>query len=192
MKGSASSRPKLKVLIGIVAFLLVLCIVHVHFAPLAYFAVREACSAEGGLRVVEYPTAEGYWHAGSEWTDGVLEKDCRLCAEQVVERMFAYVDFERPASSAGGEPDFVQYRLEPESHANCTSGESYTKPPDGMCIAIAPLPRIPNDRYKYRNQILTTRNWLGVPLRELRHSLEDTSSKRVVANRKVLQLCDIF
>lgn len=184
MKGSAWMRSKSGVLIGTAVSLSVIWVVHVFFAPLAYFAVRDACSTEGGLRVIERPTAEGYWHAGSDWTEGVLEKDCSLCAEQVAERMFAYVDFEKPASSAGGADRFVQYRLEPASHPNCAAGASYTKPPDGMCVAIVPLPMSSESRYKYRNQILTTRSRLGVSLRELRHSLEDTYDKRVIATEK--------
>jgi hypothetical protein len=177
----------------VIALLLsVLWIVHLLLAPLAYFAVRAACSAEGGLRVVEYPTAEGYWHAGSEWSEGLLETDCWLCAEQVIDRRFAHVDVEKPGPLAADESGFVQYRLEPASHPNCVSGASSKKPPDGMCVAIVPLQSSPNDRYKYRNEILTTRSWFGVPLRELRHSLEDITTKRVVAIEKYFSYSTFF
>jgi hypothetical protein len=181
MKGYESSKPKLKVMFGIVIFLLVLWIVHLLFAPLAYFAVRKACSEEGGLRLTEHPVAESYWHAGREWTEGILDGDCDRCAEQVAAKQFLYVDFQTPPIRDGSPATFVQYRLEPTGHPNCDSSTSRVQPPSGMCVAVVPIQGAPQDKYKYQSRFLRTTTWFGVPIRELRRTLIEVVGGRTIA-----------
>jgi hypothetical protein len=182
MKSDQSNINRLSTYIGVtLAAVIVISIVHISFAPAGYFAVRAACAAEGGLRIVERPVGDGYLHTGFEWAEGVLENDCRECGEQVATRQFSYVDFQRPPPQRGKSSALVRYRLEADSHPNCVAGASFTKPPPGTCVAVEPVNATSHDKYSYRSELITNVSRFGVAIKERRRTLTEISTGRAVA-----------
>jgi hypothetical protein len=166
------------------ALVLVGGFVHIHFAPLGYLAVREACKEAGGMQIFEHIETEGYWHGGTDWAEGLKMKECLGCADAIARQDFRYIDFEAGEGAPGIPAGFVRYQLEPAGDPNCVAGVSRSKPPMGMCVAALRLSHAPLTGYRYTDSIRTNREWFGVPLREMTRLIVTVESNRVVARER--------
>jgi hypothetical protein len=164
------------------AAVVLLLLTHYFMAPFTYLAVQKACSEDGGVRILKTDDVAGYWHGGYRFKDDVDWADCTLCADQVARGTFEFVDFERTSAMDKGPPGLVRFQLAAADDPNCDHSVLYQKPPAGKCVAITRLDEQFAARYRYRNELIERRGWLGVKIRDRRATIYDRNSDEQVAS----------
>jgi hypothetical protein len=173
---------------GFVALLAVgilLYLIHVFVAPLGYFAVREACTSKGGLQILKSDVVDGYFNDGLS-IEGMPDRvDCWLCASQVADHEFAYVDFERTEAMNAGEPGVYRFELGPAlaDRGNCVGGQ-FVHVPAGQCVTARRLDGPTSARYEYRREWVTRKGLLGVEIRERSQAVYELASGNPVASHR--------
>lgn len=162
-----------------------LYLIHVFVAPLGYFAVRDACARDGGLQILKTDVVDGYFNAGLSIEGRPDRVDCWLCASQVADQEFDYVDFERTEAMGEGEPGLYRFELGAAmaDRRNCVSGQ-FDHVPAGQCVTARRLEGSTTARYAYRREWLTRKGLLGIGIRERSQSVHELASGKPVATHK--------
>jgi hypothetical protein len=157
---------------SMIAITLVIGVLHYCVAPVGYFALREACEKEGGLRIGHTDYVEGYWHAPFDELDG-----CDACLGEVARGNFRYVEFGPIANEQGSANRFVKFELAPAGSESCLPRGHFETPPAGTCVAQVNLTGGPQSRYYVKTNVKYLRKSYGVTLRAFQRSIFDRQSK---------------
>lgn len=116
-------------------------LVYLFANPIGYIDTQLACRQDGGLRG-QVPQKR----AGFFWDRGPGKSDCTLCAEYVLDRKVAYVDYE-----VYGKTNYYQVTLGHVGDPGCSTvrGNGDARLAEGECLVILPLESIPVKGYSY-------------------------------------------
>jgi hypothetical protein len=171
-------RGRILVVLAIAALLFV---AYVFVAPFGYYAVRDACTNEGGLHISQTDNVGSYWHGGYLVDGELRELDCQLCIAQVARGDFEFVDFERTESMNRHPSGLVRFHLGVADRANCLYTTQLSKLPQGQCVVASKISRESFSRYRYRSERTYRKAPLGIDIREFRQSIYDTLTRKFVA-----------
>jgi hypothetical protein len=171
--------------VTVLALGVLLFFAYAFVAPFGERAVRDACASEGGLQISKTDDVDGYLNQG--WTvDGKqVMADCFICASQVADREFVYVDFERTEAMDAGEPGLYRFALGPElaGRVNCTGG-NFDGMPAGQCVTVRKVEGATGARYGYRREWTTRNPIYGGEFREMRQAIYELASGKPIATHR--------
>lgn len=164
----------------LIALGLALYFLHSCISPQGYFAVKELCEKEGGLRILKAVNVQGYWNLGDHGK-GLENYDCELCKEQLTQGDFEYVDYQRPSKMLDGRPTFVRFKLLGAGDSQCTIAPAGLKVPVGRCIGAVPLEGPPSNEYRFRADVRKFIGPFGAKVGEIGRTVYDVDGKSVIA-----------
>lgn len=167
-------------LIPILVLGVILLLVHTCVAPSAYFAVKQLCDEEGGIRIAKTASVDGYWYTG-DYGKGFENDDCVLCKIQVARGDFSYVIYERKSATPNVSPGFVRFQLLSSGEPSCASIPHYVGVPTGKCVGALPLDGPPSNEYRFKVEVRKRKALLGVVVDELSRTIYDRNGTEPIA-----------
>jgi hypothetical protein len=134
---------------------------------------------------VKTDDVDGYFNHGLSIEGRPDRVDCWLCASQVADQEFDYVDFERTEAMNAGQPGLYRFELGPAlvDRGNCVGGQ-FDHIPAGQCVTARRLEGPTTARYEYRRVWLTRKSLLGVEIRERSQSVFELASGTLIASHR--------
>lgn len=166
----------LPVFASLTAIVLVTSVLHYCVAPVGYFALREACAEEGGLRISHTDYVDGYWHAPFDDLEG-----CDACLDAIARGDFRYIEFGPVADEQGSPKKFLKFELGPAGSDSCLPRGHFETPPAGKCVTQVILTGGPQSRYYVETNVKYVRKSYGATLRAFQRSIFDRQSKSTAA-----------